>query len=152
MSATVKNKDIVGSATLVFKNSDRTGLILGVSRKEDKTDFGLPGGKREPGEEPWQTAIRETLEETGYTVRLVNPKNKDPFFVRPSPRTGRYVAAFVCEIVPEVPRVTRKLPGETGLVRWISEKKLVTEGCFAPYNSVMMKVYHDKFTTHVNKK
>jgi 8-oxo-dGTP pyrophosphatase MutT (NUDIX family) len=34
-----------------------------------------PGGKIEEGEEPWQTASRETYEETGYQVRI-DPAHK----------------------------------------------------------------------------
>lgn len=44
------------------------GYILGVSRKNDSTRFGLPGGKRDTGEAPQQTAVRETVEETGIIV------------------------------------------------------------------------------------
>ena len=35
----------------------------------------LPGGAIETGEEPEQTAIRETLEETGYTVTISEPRS-----------------------------------------------------------------------------
>ena len=48
----------------------KDGLILSISRRNDKTKFGLPGGKLEPNELPVQAAIRETLEETGVTVKM----------------------------------------------------------------------------------
>lgn len=45
------------------------GRVLSVSRKGSLGDFGLPGGKCELSDaDPLDTAIRETLEETG--VRL----------------------------------------------------------------------------------
>jgi 8-oxo-dGTP pyrophosphatase MutT (NUDIX family) len=48
----------------------RDGLILGITRRHDKTIFGLPGGKKDP-EDPStkETAIRETWEETGVIVK-----------------------------------------------------------------------------------
>lgn len=44
------------------------GLILCVSRKDDHTKFGLPGGKIEKGESALSAAIRETFEETCFVV------------------------------------------------------------------------------------
>ncbi len=36
-----------------------------------KKYFFLPGGLIEPGESPAEAALRETLEETGYTIKLI---------------------------------------------------------------------------------
>lgn len=44
------------------------GLILGVTRKNEHTKFGLAGGKLELNETPEQCATRETFEETGICV------------------------------------------------------------------------------------
>lgn len=56
------------SACIVLINKE--GLVLGVSRKTDHNDFGLPGGKMEDidNNDPILTAIRETKEETGIDV------------------------------------------------------------------------------------
>ncbi len=43
-------------------------LVLAVSRKDDPTAFGLPGGKVDPGETLAEAARRELKEETGYDV------------------------------------------------------------------------------------
>ena len=37
-----------------------------------KRFWSLPGGMIEPGETPESCAIRETLEETGYSIRLTS--------------------------------------------------------------------------------
>ena len=42
--------------------------VLGVSRKDDHSNFGLVGGKVDPGETIEEAAIRETKEETGLDI------------------------------------------------------------------------------------
>jgi 8-oxo-dGTP pyrophosphatase MutT (NUDIX family) len=42
-----------------------TGMVLGVSRKDDPNAWGLPGGKVEGNEYSWNGANRELKEETG---------------------------------------------------------------------------------------
>lgn len=70
----------------------RDGKILAVERKEDRTKFGIPGGKRELGETPEEGAVREVLEETGLVVKSmvhvfereepIRVKGGEPFFTR----------------------------------------------------------------------
>lgn len=50
---------------VLFVNQDHA---LAVSRRNDPTKWGLPGGKVDPGETSIQAAIRETQEEIGFTV------------------------------------------------------------------------------------
>lgn len=47
---------------------DAHGRLLWV-RRRDTGRWNLPGGGSRPGEPPWQTAVREALEETGLDVR-----------------------------------------------------------------------------------
>lgn len=46
----------------------KDGLVLAVSRKNNPNDFGLPGGKIDPGETPEDALFREVFEETGLGV------------------------------------------------------------------------------------
>lgn len=48
---------------------DSTGSILVVRHNYGTKLWGLPGGKIEPGEEPTDAAIRETLEETHLIIQ-----------------------------------------------------------------------------------
>jgi 8-oxo-dGTP diphosphatase len=47
----------------------RDGKILAVSRKDNHSDLGLPGGKIDPGETPEQALVRELLEEIGVRIK-----------------------------------------------------------------------------------
>ena len=50
---------------VLFVNQD---YALAVSRRNDPTKWGLPGGKVDAGETSLQAAIRETKEEIGFTI------------------------------------------------------------------------------------
>jgi 8-oxo-dGTP pyrophosphatase MutT (NUDIX family) len=69
---------MIGTVQVVLINPG--GYVLGVSRKNDHNDFGLPGGSLEDFDNsPEEGAIRETFEETGLKIdnlRLVYAKSK----------------------------------------------------------------------------
>jgi len=48
---------------------DRTGRVL-IALREDGKGWNLPGGGVQPGESPWQAAVRETREEVGVEAEL----------------------------------------------------------------------------------
>jgi mutator protein MutT len=68
-----KAEGLFAVAALVFLD----GLVLSVSRKNDHNDFGLPGGKIDPGETPVQAIIRELKEETGVTATKIKQVYED---------------------------------------------------------------------------
>ena len=75
------------SVTIMVTNAE--GQTLGVSRKTDHEDFGLPAGKLNPGETPEQAAKRELFEETGLTATKLeviyeHPLRTENGIVRPN--------------------------------------------------------------------
>lgn len=112
---------------LVFRES---GKILGVSRKDDPTSFGLIGGKVEPGETLEEALIRETKEETG--LHIVKYRK---IFERID--NDEHCTTFLCSVIGEIK--TR----ESGVVKEVTWEELFN-GPFGEYN-------HELYNT-LNKK
>lgn len=108
------------------------GLVLGVSRKDDPTKFGLPGGKVEKGETSMEAMFRELREETG--ISMVS--------------SAKHVFAFRCgeflvdtwRVVPDFNYCEIRQPSE-GLVKWCTWQELF-DGPFGGYN-FNLKTYLD---------
>lgn len=96
------------------------GKILAVSRKDDPTAFGLPGGKIDAGELPETAARRELEEETGLKAKSLNL-----VFVH-GDDNGYETWTYAC--VPEGQIDT----DETGVIRWVTPQKLI-DGPFGDY-------------------
>ena len=113
----------------------KDGFVLTVSRKDNYLDIGLPGGKVDFGETIEAGAIRECLEETGYTVSIL----KDGFspFVK---NDGMFeVTTFIASINEDINRVDIN-EEETGIVDWKDPRELL-EGTFSEYNTDMLMYY-----------
>ena len=102
------------------------GKVLAVSRKDDPTAFGLPGGKVDPGETPEQAAGRELQEETGLTAKALHQ-----VFVRQD-GDGFVTTTFACEAEGQI-----NTP-ESGVVRWVHPDVLFA-GPFGDYNQRLFK-------------
>ena len=103
---------------------ERDGLILGVSRRDDHNDFGLPGGKVEEGETAEQGMRRELKEETDLDVlSAVELTFRFP---------GRYanVTAFKVEVKGTFGA------SEEGIVKWCTRDEL-RAGTFGEYNRAL---------------
>jgi NUDIX domain len=117
------------TAQVVLINPE--GLILGVSRKDNHRDFGLPGGKMDPEDmgDPMATAIRETKEETGLDItnlRLVFATHKGGYM------GYTYLADYSGEINHNEPHV----------VGWKAMEVLIN-GSFGKYNKLVSESLKD---------
>lgn len=104
--------------------------FLGVSRKHDHNDIGLPGGKLEMGEDFEAAAKRECIEETSYIVKLLNYAPFD------DTDKGLFCRTFLAEIVGKVAQA--KDPSETGVVAFHNKQDFL-DGSFGEYNEKMFK-------------
>ena len=108
------------------------GKILCVSRKDDHTDFGLPGGKVDAGESLVDAVRREVLEETGRTINWISPK----IFYK---QNGDYsVTTFYVIVGNDVQELD---PSETGLVKWSDANGLLEGSSYKDYNTEMLTFF-----------
>lgn len=125
------------TAQVVLINKE--GLVLGVSRKTNHNDFGLPGGKMDPedNEDPIKTAIRECKEETGLDISDL----KLVFAIHKGGNMGfTYLAKYDGEINHNEPHV----------VKWVEFKTLV-RGSFGRYNQLVAESLDDMDIDYVWK-
>lgn len=111
-----------GVSVLIHKD----GMFLGVARRKDPNDFGLPGGKVDANETEEEAAIRECFEETG--VKISNLKEVNRRNVGPDE-----ACTFTCDW--ENDPATQ--PGEPEC-KWVTAETL-TKGVFGEYNSNLLK-------------
>ena len=104
--------------------------VLGVSRRDDETAFGLPGGKVEPGEDDVMAAKRELRKETGLDAMIF-----EPIMSRPSEGPQTFITTTFR--VKHFYGVVGRRKGE-GLVKWMTPDVLIS-GPFGRYNDTLFK-------------
>jgi 8-oxo-dGTP diphosphatase len=110
----------------------KDGKILAVSRKNNPNDFGLPGGKLDPGETAKDAIIREIWEETGIVVTHCEPIFEDKDRVEggePRPCLAFLIRAWTGEPSSK----------EAGIVRWVDPSVITDPSTsFYEYNSRLL--------------
>lgn len=92
-------------------------LIVGINRFGDNSDWGLPAGHVDEGEEPLMAAGRELVEETSI---FIHPDFLRPFLTTKTPEGYHTTYVITTDTAPvEWPNVLRSVPyeGDVALVR-----------------------------------
>lgn len=111
---------------------EKDGLFLSVSRKNDATKRGFPGGKRDNFEELNETMVRELFEETGVLAleyyEFFKQEKDDDF----------ETTAFIVTKYENEP-----FSKESGVVEWVSREDLES-GPFGKFNKNLFEKYSNK--------
>lgn len=133
------------ASVLICKSFDEGIRFLGVTRKDDPNDWGLPGGKSDEDESFEECAIRECFEETGITVNTLGPE----LFTGPVWGTTDYECRTF--LVTDWSGTPRDEEGTTSYTGWISSYALLT-GSFGDYNEKVLSIFVEKYVIPALKK
>lgn len=113
---------------ILLINTD--GEVLAISRGEDTTQWGLLGGKVEPGESLANAVIRETWEETGYEIA-----DPVPVYTGHSPGKVDYMTTTFTATVARAAKDAPQSDPFEGHLKWVLPEVLVYSSPFKDYNA-----------------
>lgn len=127
------------ASVMLILNKD--GLILGVSRRDDSSKFGLPGGKLEVHETPMEAGIRETVEETGIKVNSCVE-----IYKRLEPAGSPNGFPFYTYCFYATDWEGEEKDSEEGIVKWLTVGDLIgNSGAFPEYNLLTLKAFKNLY-------
>jgi 8-oxo-dGTP diphosphatase len=117
------------------------GRVLMVRRRVKEGDllWQFPAGGVEDGETAEQAAVRETLEETGLTVKAVRYIGD-----RVHPKSGKFMAYTACEVVDGTAHVADA--DELDAVAWVTHSEITDYVPYPLYDRV--QAYLDDVLPH----
>jgi 8-oxo-dGTP pyrophosphatase MutT (NUDIX family) len=121
----------------------KDGLILGISRRHDKTIFGLPGGKfdSETDATTKETAMRETREETSLIV-----KDCVLVYERVELGDGPNGVDFYSRCYYATDWEGEPVNSEEGEVKWLTAEEVTsTKAAFGDYNRKTLNIFKGMF-------
>jgi 8-oxo-dGTP pyrophosphatase MutT (NUDIX family) len=117
------------AAGVLVQNPIDSKLYLAFKRKKsEESGVSLPCGKSEAGESPYQTAHRECLEETGWSIFL---HMLEPFCAKDE-KDGFTVYIFSADLDEEMGRINPKNSNE-GEPVWATSEELIA-GPYGEFN------------------
>lgn len=131
------------TSACVYARKPDGSILLTTRRKSspsERTSYGLPGGKVDPGETMLQTAVRETKEETG--IDLDPSKLVKVFETVCKGEVDYQTACFYVDVPQDL-----EIPGgiEEGIdALWGSVAMLLEESPFVAYNQEMVTLIADR--------
>lgn len=133
MTETITDKPGISAAIIV---ADGKVLMVRRAVKEGELMWQFPAGAIEEGESAEQAAVRETLEETGLTVKALRLLGE-----RVHPKTGRLMSYTAADVVEGEARVADD--EELDAVAWVAHSEIadyVPYGLFGPVQAYLDEV------------
>jgi 8-oxo-dGTP diphosphatase len=119
----------------------KDGKILCISRRHDKTIFGLIGGKVDQGETLPQALVREAKEEAGITIH-----HSVPIYKRVELGDGANPVDFESHCYYATDWSGEPKDSEEGKIAWLTaEEVCYTKAAFGDYNRKTLDVFKIMF-------
>ena len=118
-----KPKLEVASCYVIYKEK-----ILFLKRCATSTwnfTWGIPGGKIEKHQSPYDAMIQEALEETGLDISKMNPRFLKKLYVK-DPQKDFIYHVFICELHDE-PKAIILAPNEHTEYKWLTAAQALKE-------------------------